>query len=106
MILSLSFRERLVWKARSEVTSSFSWLAPAIRGAQLLGLHRLGPDPHRMPADDPAWPPGRNTHKREIAKRIWFYVRAGICSALARRLTPAQLVAYGARRPRLTDERD
>ncbi|GAA5861032.1 hypothetical protein JCM8547_008014 [Rhodosporidiobolus lusitaniae] len=47
------------------------WLAAAIRLAQVLELHRLGSNPETMPPEDPAWPPGRNSLKREMAKRLW-----------------------------------
>ncbi|BGP15860.1 hypothetical protein JCM10213v2_003849 [Rhodosporidiobolus nylandii] len=47
------------------------WLAGAIRLAQVLGLHLLGNNPETMPPEDPAWPPGRNSLKREMAKRLW-----------------------------------
>lgn len=48
------------------------WLAAALRIAQLKGLHRLGDDPHKMPDEDPAWPAGPNSLKRELAKRLWI----------------------------------
>ncbi|GAA5892345.1 hypothetical protein JCM6882_003644 [Rhodosporidiobolus microsporus] len=48
------------------------WVASAIRVAQRLGLHRLGAAPDRMPPDDPALPPGRNSVKRETAVRLWW----------------------------------
>ncbi|GAA6027400.1 hypothetical protein JCM8097_007831 [Rhodosporidiobolus ruineniae] len=47
------------------------WLAGAIRLSQVLGLHLLGSNPETMPPEDPAWPPGRNSLKREMAKRLW-----------------------------------
>ncbi|GAA6010723.1 hypothetical protein JCM11491_002915 [Sporobolomyces phaffii] len=46
-------------------------LALAIRTGHTLQLHRLTDDPESMPADDPAWPPGKNSVKRENALRIW-----------------------------------
>ena len=48
------------------------WTSAAIRIGQLLGLHALGDDPNRMPADDPAFPPGASSLKRELAKRLWY----------------------------------
>ncbi|GAA5873880.1 hypothetical protein JCM8547_008629 [Rhodosporidiobolus lusitaniae] len=51
-----------------------SWLACAIRSAQKLGLHRLTDDPEDMPPDDPAWPPGKNSVKREGALRLWAFL--------------------------------
>jgi hypothetical protein len=85
------FRNGLVATQRSDLITVYTWLSPAIRLAQLLGLHRLGNDPSRMPADDPAFPPGvckgsprapstadrlpqRSAIKRETAKRIWSYL--------------------------------
>ncbi|KAK9894355.1 hypothetical protein P389DRAFT_197652 [Cystobasidium minutum MCA 4210] len=47
------------------------WLAIAIRSAQMMGLHSLGSDPEVMPPDDPAWPPGKNAFKRQLALRLW-----------------------------------
>ncbi|GAA6027373.1 hypothetical protein JCM8097_007805 [Rhodosporidiobolus ruineniae] len=51
-----------------------SWLACGIRAGQKLGLHRLTDDPEHMPPDDPAWPPGKNSIKREGALRIWSFL--------------------------------
>ncbi|GAA96957.1 uncharacterized protein L969DRAFT_79206 [Mixia osmundae IAM 14324] len=50
------------------------WTVTCIKIAQLLGLHRLGSDETKMPADDPAWPPGSSSLKREMAKRIWWII--------------------------------
>lgn len=50
------------------------WAASAFRVAQRMGLHRLGPDPQRMPPDDPALPPGCNSLKRELAVRLWHHL--------------------------------
>ncbi|GAA6062125.1 hypothetical protein JCM10212_003160 [Sporobolomyces blumeae] len=47
------------------------WLALATRTCHALGLHRLTDDPENMPPDDPAWPPGKNSVKREGALRLW-----------------------------------
>ena len=53
----------------------FSWLAVAARQCQMLGFHKLGEDSNRMPlGEDPAFPPGPSSIKREISKRIWFYI--------------------------------
>lgn len=46
----------------------------AVRLAQLLGLHKLGSHPLIMPRDDPAWPQGPCSLRRELAKRIWGFV--------------------------------
>ncbi|GAA5928234.1 Zn(II)2Cys6 transcription factor [Sporobolomyces koalae] len=46
-------------------------LAIAIRVGHALQLHRLTDDPENMPPDDPAWPAGKNSVKRENALRIW-----------------------------------
>ncbi|GAA5839527.1 hypothetical protein JCM5353_002777 [Sporobolomyces roseus] len=46
-------------------------LCVAIRTGHNLQLHRLTDDPENMPSDDPAWPPGKNSVKRESALRIW-----------------------------------
>ncbi|GAA5910772.1 Zn(II)2Cys6 transcription factor [Sporobolomyces salmoneus] len=46
-------------------------LSLAIRVGHTLQLHRLTDDPESMPPDDPAWPPGKNSVKRENALRIW-----------------------------------
>jgi hypothetical protein len=60
----------------SDLIMCYTMLAPAIRLAQLLGLHRLGSDPNKMPPDDPAFAfPGRLAIKREVALRIWSYLR-------------------------------
>ncbi|SGY16443.1 BQ5605_C012g06873 [Microbotryum silenes-dioicae] len=47
------------------------WLAASIRLAQAMGLHLLGSNPEIMPPDDPAFPPGKCSIKRETAKRLW-----------------------------------
>jgi hypothetical protein len=48
--------------------------------AQLLGLNRLGSDPNKMPADDPAFLPGKTAIKRESALRLWSYIASyGTC---------------------------
>ncbi|GAA5967920.1 hypothetical protein JCM3765_001787 [Sporobolomyces pararoseus] len=46
-------------------------LSLGIRTGHTLQLHRLTDDPESMPGDDPAWPPGKNSVKRENALRIW-----------------------------------
>ncbi|KAM0748459.1 hypothetical protein T439DRAFT_327721 [Meredithblackwellia eburnea MCA 4105] len=49
------------------------WLAGGVRVAQGLGLHLLGMGSgggEIMPPDDPAWPPGKNSLKREMGKRL------------------------------------
>ncbi|GAA5945324.1 hypothetical protein JCM3775_007595, partial [Rhodotorula graminis] len=51
--------------------SQLVWLAGAIRLAQVLNLHLLGSNPETMPPEDPAFPPGKNSLKREMAKRLW-----------------------------------
>ncbi|GAA6012945.1 hypothetical protein JCM10207_008390 [Rhodosporidiobolus poonsookiae] len=57
--------------SRGQPSQMALWLAGAIRLAQVLGLHLLGSNPETMPPEDPAWPPGRNSLKREMAKRLW-----------------------------------
>lgn len=63
-----------------ETPSFFVHLGSATRICQLLGFHRLGSDPHTMPRDvsggagDPAWPAQPCSLKREMAKRLWWYV--------------------------------
>ncbi|GAA5825755.1 hypothetical protein JCM11251_000359 [Rhodosporidiobolus azoricus] len=57
--------------SRGQPSQLAMWLSGAIRLAQVLGLHRLGSNPETMPPDDPAWPPGKNSLKREMAKRLW-----------------------------------
>ena len=47
-------------------------LGAAIRIARLLGLDKLGSG--SMPPPDPAFPPGSNSLKREIACRVWTYL--------------------------------
>ncbi|KAK4704674.1 hypothetical protein P7C70_g1528, partial [Phenoliferia sp. Uapishka_3] len=47
------------------------WAASAIRIAQRMGIHRLGTNPEIMPPDDPALPPGKNSHKREMGVRLF-----------------------------------
>ncbi|BGP39812.1 hypothetical protein JCM10449v2_003763 [Rhodotorula kratochvilovae] len=51
--------------------SQLVWLAGAIRLAQVFNLHLLGSNPETMPPEDPAFPPGKNSLKREMAKRLW-----------------------------------
>ncbi|GAA5928564.1 uncharacterized protein JCM15063_003911 [Sporobolomyces koalae] len=57
--------------SRGQPSQLVVWLAGAIRLAQVLGLHLLGSNPETMPPEDPAFPPGRNSVKREMCKRIW-----------------------------------
>jgi hypothetical protein len=57
--------------SRGQPSQLTLWLGGAIRLAQVLGLHLLGSNPETMPPEDPAWPPGRNSLKREMAKRLW-----------------------------------
>lgn len=57
------------------------WLGSAIRQAQILGLHVLGDDPEIMPPDDPAWPPGKNSIKRQSALRLWNILAFNDCAA-------------------------
>jgi hypothetical protein len=52
-------------------TSFFMWISVAVRTAQLLGFHKLGSFPCRIP-EDPAWPPGPSGLKLEHAKRLWY----------------------------------
>ncbi|KAH8922669.1 hypothetical protein BT69DRAFT_221266 [Atractiella rhizophila] len=52
-------------------TFALSLLAVAIRISQVLTLHRLGEDEDKMPPDDPALPPGKNSLKRQMALRIF-----------------------------------
>ncbi|KAI5479172.1 Zn(2)-C6 fungal-type transcription factor [Pseudohyphozyma bogoriensis] len=56
---------------RGQPSQLVTWLAGAIRLATVLGLNLLGSNPEIMPGDDPAWPPGKNSLKREAAKRLW-----------------------------------
>ncbi|KAK4051134.1 hypothetical protein OIV83_002956 [Microbotryomycetes sp. JL201] len=56
---------------RGQPSQLVTWLSVAIRIAQVLGLHQLGSNAEVMPPDDPALPPGKNSHKRETAKRLW-----------------------------------
>ncbi|KAK4048917.1 hypothetical protein OIV83_004473 [Microbotryomycetes sp. JL201] len=57
-------------------TNSFFILLGAAKGiCQLLGLHKLGRNPMIMPrCNDPAWPAQPCSFKREMAKRIWWFV--------------------------------
>ncbi|GAA6060062.1 hypothetical protein JCM10212_003023 [Sporobolomyces blumeae] len=57
--------------SRGQPSQLVVWLAGAIRLAQVLNLHLLGSNPEMMPPEDPAFPPGRNSIKREMAKRLW-----------------------------------
>ncbi|GJN89113.1 hypothetical protein Rhopal_002087-T1 [Rhodotorula paludigena] len=57
--------------ARGQPTQLVIWLASGIRLAQMLNLHLLGSNPETMPPEDPAFPPGKNSLKREMAKRLW-----------------------------------
>ncbi|TFY71887.1 hypothetical protein EVG20_g1101 [Dentipellis fragilis] len=62
----MSFNE-----GKSDQAQMFIWLAIGIRMAMSMGYHRLGDNPHIMPPDDPAFPKGPSSLKREMAKRIW-----------------------------------
>lgn len=62
---------QLCQASRGQPSQLVTWLAGAIRLSQVLGLHLLGSNPEVMPVDDPAWPPGKNSLKRESAKRLW-----------------------------------
>ncbi|KAK4702031.1 hypothetical protein P7C70_g4194, partial [Phenoliferia sp. Uapishka_3] len=62
---------QLCSSSRGQPSQLVVWLAGAIKIAQVLGLHLLGSNSETMPVDDPAWPPGRNSMKRESAKRLW-----------------------------------
>ncbi|KAA1472180.1 hypothetical protein DENSPDRAFT_930103 [Dentipellis sp. KUC8613] len=62
----MSFNE-----GKSDQAQMFIWLAIGIRMAMSMGYHRLGDNPHTMPPDDPAFPKGPSSLKREMAKRIW-----------------------------------
>jgi hypothetical protein len=53
----------------------FVYLSIAARLTQLLGLHKLSKDPTRMPRPDPAWPEQPCALRRELAKRIFYFVR-------------------------------
>lgn len=48
-----------------------TWLSAAVQIARRLNLDKLD-SPFGMPDDDPAWPSGSNSFKREIARRIWI----------------------------------
>jgi hypothetical protein len=50
------------------------WLAASVRLAYSLGLHRLGSKADTMPMDDAAFPKGKNSLKREMAKRIFSII--------------------------------
>ena len=57
-------------------TASFlSWLASATNACLCMGWHKLGEDHEVMPPDDPAFPPGKNSMKREIVLRLFGLVR-------------------------------
>ncbi|KAL8281363.1 hypothetical protein RQP46_006397 [Phenoliferia psychrophenolica] len=62
---------QLCSSSRGQPSQLVVWLAGAIKIAQVLGLHLLGSNSETMPLDDPAWPPGRNSLKRESGKRLW-----------------------------------
>lgn len=56
-------------------SSFFVWLSAATRICQLLGFHKLGKDPaNLMPDDDPGLPARSCTLKRELAKRVWYWI--------------------------------
>ncbi|GAA5981930.1 hypothetical protein JCM10908_004671 [Rhodotorula pacifica] len=57
--------------SRGQPSQLVVWLATAIRLAQVFGLHLLGSNPETMPPEDPAFPPGKNSLKREMSKRLW-----------------------------------
>lgn len=57
-------------------TASFlTWLAAATNVCCCLGWHKLGDDHEVMPHDDPAFPPGKNSMKREIVLRLFSLIR-------------------------------
>ncbi|GAA5984284.1 hypothetical protein JCM11641_005902 [Rhodosporidiobolus odoratus] len=55
----------------NDVNGYSSYLACAARVAVKLRLHTLGDDPSTMPSDDPAFPPGKNSVKRQTALRCF-----------------------------------
>ena len=59
--------------SRDTTASFFILLSTAIRLCQMLNFHRLGSDPHTMPPDDVAFPPGPSSLKREMAKRLLYF---------------------------------
>ncbi|SCV67647.1 BQ2448_5258 [Microbotryum intermedium] len=62
---------QLCSSTRGQPSQMAVWLAASIRLAQVMGLHVLGSNPEIMPPDDPAFPPGKCSIKRETAKRLW-----------------------------------
>ena len=76
ILLRMCYRELRAQPADSDATAFHIWHAAAARTCQLLGFHKLGKDPSVMPKDDPAFPPGSSSLKRELAKRIWTVVVA------------------------------
>ncbi|GAA5914226.1 hypothetical protein JCM6882_004755 [Rhodosporidiobolus microsporus] len=70
-------------------TSFVSYLAAGVRVAQKLRLHLLGDDAATMPPDDPAFPPGQNSVKRQTALRVF-----GLLSFLDTVAANGRLAAY------------
>ncbi|BGP37248.1 hypothetical protein JCM10449v2_001153 [Rhodotorula kratochvilovae] len=57
--------------AGDDMNGFVSYLADGVRVAQKLRLHLLTDDPSNMPPEDPAFPPGPNSVKRQTALRVW-----------------------------------
>ncbi|GAA6025054.1 hypothetical protein JCM11491_002007 [Sporobolomyces phaffii] len=55
----------------TDMSGFLSYLAIGVRIAQKLRLHQLGNDPKTMPPDDPAFPKGLNSMKRQTAIRVF-----------------------------------
>ncbi|KAH8929428.1 hypothetical protein BT69DRAFT_204616 [Atractiella rhizophila] len=53
------------------VTYADTFALSLLAVAQALRLHRLGEYEDKMPPDDPAFPPGKNSLKRQMALRIF-----------------------------------
>ncbi|ORY80238.1 hypothetical protein BCR35DRAFT_304422 [Leucosporidium creatinivorum] len=71
ILMIAQFQQLCASTVGGQATRFLSLIAGAVRIAQILGLHQLGSSDEIMPPDDPAWPPGKNSMKRQAAIRLW-----------------------------------
>lgn len=72
ILMIAQFQQLCASTVGGQATRFLSLIAGAVRIAQILGLHQLGTSDESMPPDDPAWPPGKNSMKRQAAIRVWW----------------------------------
>lgn len=71
ILMIAQFQQLCASTVGGQATRFLSLIAGAVRIAQILGLHQLGSSDESMPPDDLAWPPGKNSMKRQAAIRLW-----------------------------------